>query len=167
MSKESWDNGLRIEVSITPEQKNTAPVGDSEEISKSLSNTEFLVSKSLNDDKRELTCVAMVANLKDAHDEVFTVEAVKAASEEFLTNYNITKNLGVDHSGETPDIALIGSWFFEEAGSVDGLQYPEFSWVAKMKVLDDDVWESVKNSERTGISIEGAASGFSLEEGEE
>lgn len=174
MSKGDWDNGLKIEVSVTPQEN----CEDSQEIAKSQDSetretseqtvSKFRVSKSLNEELREITCVVMVADEVDAHGDLFTVEAVKGAAEGFLANYNISKSLGLDHeAGADPETDLIGSMFFSEAGTIDGLSYPANSWVAKMKVNGDEVWESITKSERTGLSIEGPAKGFKLEEEDE
>jgi hypothetical protein len=36
-----------------------------------------------------------------------------------------------------------------------------------MKVYDDEVWDSIKRSERTGVSIEGPAVGYNIKTSEE
>ncbi len=171
MSKGDWDNGLKIEVSVTPHDdgEETAEIAKSTDSKTSEAKEQavstFRVSKSLNEELREITCVAMVAEEVDAHGDFFTIEAVKGASEGFLANYNISKSLGLDHEdGADPKSDLIGSMFFSEAGTIDNLDYPANSWVVKMKIHGDDVWESITKSERTGLSIEGPAKGFELEE---
>lgn len=167
-SRKNWDEGFRVEVTVHPNSdEDTATQVSKSEDEKTLSEDAqnvniFGVRKSINEELREITCVAMVANELDAHGELFTVEAVKGASEEFLVEYNISKSIGLDHSGERPDVDLVGNWYAEQAGEVDGFKYPAHSWIVKMKVHDDDVWESVKSGERTGVSIQGAATGFAV-----
>ena len=187
LSKKSWGEGVRIEVSVNPPSEvepevaekevvkssdSSAPEPKSSKVSKSRETSDkkfrhVRVLKSLNEERREITCVAMVANELDAHNHVFTPGAVKGASEGFITNFNISKSIGLDHSGERPDVDLIGNWYVEEAGVIDGFEYPANCWLTKMKINDDDVWESIKADERTGTSIEGLATGYEVSDEEE
>lgn len=167
-SRDKWENGFRVEVTVKPdsEEDEDANVSKSEDESSEAeeqgSFNSFHVLKSFNEELREITCVAMVANEVDAHGDLFTIEAVKGAAHDFISNFNISKEIGIDHSGQRPDIEMVGSWYAEKAGEVDGFAYPDNCWLVKLKANDDEVWESVKKGDRTGTSIEGKAKGYRL-----
>jgi len=135
-----------------------------EERQSELLGEKTIIRKSFSNDKREVTCVAMVADEIDAHGDLFTIECVENAAYDFLSTYNISKEIGLQHSGERPDIDLIGSWFTDAGGSFDGVDAPVNSWIVKFRINDDDVWQRVKDGELTGVSIEGPASGYRVNE---
>lgn len=152
-------NGLNVAKAVDSEASSDDLETGNDEVQKSskssVSNRMHVVKSADGTEKREIVCVAMVANEVDAHGDAWTVEAVENAAADFLTDYNLTKEIGADHSGERPDIDLIGSWYTQEGGQFDGYEVPEFSWVTKMRVNDDEKWEGVKKGLYTGLSVEG------------
>lgn len=163
LTKNQWDSGFRVEVNVTPNDAETVEVSKSTQSEGDSIETTLQVRhvlKSTNDEKQEICCVAMVANEVDAHGDMFTPEAVEYAANEFLSSYNVTKELGRQHSGERPDVDLIGSWYTEEAITLDDLEVPANSWVVKMKINQDDTWQDVKDGKITGVSIEGPCWGY-------
>lgn len=155
---DGFNGGMTVEVNIRPSDV-------VEDVSKSLPNgfKSTVRKSSVNEDKREIVCVAMCANEVDAHGDMFTTEAVEGASIEFLSMYNVTKELGLQHTGERPDVDLIGSWYTEKALEIDGLEVPECSWVVKMLINDDDVWDAIKKGDLTGVSIQGPVEGYQVQ----
>jgi hypothetical protein len=151
-------NGFTVEVKVTPaNEASPLAISSSEQPSSNVSkHRSFVVSKSeAAEEQREIMCVAMVADEIDAHGDLFTPAAVKFAADNFLIGYNVTKDVGINHSGELPDIDLIGSWATINGGTFDELVAPPNSWVVKFKVNDDAVWAGVKAGDYTGVSIEG------------
>ena len=119
--------------------------------------------KSLDDEQRVITCVAMVANEIDAHGDMFTAGAVMGACYGFTANYNISKSLGKQHDPQATaeiDADLVGSFYFEKAATVSGLDVPPESWVVQIQINDDKTWGEVKKSTATGVSIQGPAKGY-------
>lgn len=159
MAKSTFD-GFKVEIAVSKSADDDA--GDepdsleAQEPDTFARSGEFQIAKSTGE-RREIVGIAMVANEIDAHGDMFTPEAVEFAAHNFLARYNVTKDIGRDHSGERPEVDLIGSWYTEEGGTFDGLVAPPFSWVAKMKILDDRTWADVKAGKLTGLSIEGPA----------
>ena len=120
----SFDS-FKVEVTVSPSN------GEVEsEVAKDISERSpkrivaSIVRKSVEQEKRTISCVAMVADEVDAHNEAFTAEAVEGAANDFLAEYNITKDIGIQHSGQRPDVDLIGSWFTESGGNFDELEVP-------------------------------------------
>lgn len=104
--------------------------------------------------RRWFTCVAMVADLTDAHEDAFTKECVEGAADDFMRN-KLGKRLGLQHTDFTRALEYIGHWFTVDGGVFDGLIVPPNSWVARMKVHDDDVWQAILDGKIKGMSIAG------------
>jgi hypothetical protein len=51
------------------------------------------------------------------------------------------------------------SWIVEDPifdkSTALGLEYPKGTWVVKMKVLDEKVWDEIKQGKLNGFSVEG------------
>lgn len=163
MLSQNKNGAFKVEVTVTPTEGEIVAKSESPQSTEMRFSRVFQVSKAI-EDKREIVCVAMVANEIDAHGDMFTPEAVEFAANNFLAHYNLSKDIGADHDGSRPDLDLVGNWYTEEGGNFSGLDAPPFSWVAKLKVNDDDIWESVKSGERTGLSIQGPAWGYAVEQ---
>lgn len=145
---------FKIDVTVTPDSNIPAA---------SLENGFAVTSlrKSLDDEKQIITCVAMVANEIDAHGDLFLPSAVEMAAHSFLANYNLEKFIGKQHDASADvDADLIGSIYTESGFELDGLEVPAFSWVVQIHVKDEPTWTEVKKAERTGVSIQGPASGW-------
>lgn len=124
------------------------------------------VRKSCDDEKRIVTCIAMAAYEIDAHGDMFLPSAVEKMSHAFLAGYNVTSSLDKQHSVDV-DADLVGSFYVVKSTNVDGLDVPDFSWVAQWHINDDATWDQVQQSELTGFSIFGEASGWKVNEATE
>ena len=90
---------------------------------------------------------------------VFSEETIKDLSQNFFKQGYQT-NSSIEHSGNRVEgLSFFESWIVEDS-KVDksanfGLSYPKGSWVATMKVDNEDVWnEYVKTGEVLGFSID-------------
>ena len=164
-----------VEVKVTPNDDSdgaatTSPATSKIEVSKSgeLGDVRsWVVCKNDGADpskheKRQIMCVAMVADEVDAHGDSFTPEAVEGAANEFVARWNIEKDIGRQHTDELPDVDLIGSWYTEQGGQFDELTVPKHSWVVKMRINDDPTWDDAKSGKLTGVSIQGPAMGYEV-----
>ena len=123
------------------------------------------VRKAYSDDQQIITCVAMAANEIDAHGDMFLPSAVKMAAHGFLAGYNVEKTIGKQHDPNASiDAELIGSFYTEEPISFDGIDAPADSWVTQIKISDSETWTEIKKSQRTGLSIQGPASGWIVDD---
>jgi hypothetical protein len=145
---------FKIDVTIKPEPK------ASSEIENDFGLTSTL-RKSYDDDEQIITCVAMEANVIDAHGDLFLPSAVKMAAHGFLADYNLSKWIGKQHDpNATIDADLIGSFYLDEPATIGGLDAPGESWITQIKINDQESWVEVRKSEKTGLSIQGKASGY-------
>ena len=88
----------------------------------------------------------------------FSEDTVRKASELFFIKSK-HKNSTYEHQIELEGMSVVESWIVDDPtndkSNAYGFDLPKGSWVVSMKVLNDDVWQRVKNEEVKGFSIEG------------
>lgn len=94
----------------------------------------------------------------------FPSETIKAAAHSFLTNQH-NNNSSIEHELKLSGMSVVESWIVEDPdndkSNIYGLKAPKNSWVAAMKVDNDEIWNDyVKTGKIKGFSIDGL---FSLE----
>lgn len=117
------------------------------------------------EEKRIVIGAALIPNKKiyrrdkDKEFEIyFTDETVRRASElVFMRNQH--QNATLEHAVKLSGMAIVESWIIEDEqkdkSNIYGFDLPKGTWMITMKVMDDNVWEKVKNGDVKGFSIEG------------
>lgn len=89
---------------------------------------------------------------------VFTPDVIKHLYEDFMIKgFQNNVNLDHDHDKYQNKICLIQSLIKREDLGISPLGFEDVengSWFVGYKVLDDEVWEQVKNGEFKGFSVE-------------
>jgi len=122
--------------------------------------------KTIDEDKRILIGAVLVPEKEilrvDAKNNPyyikFSAETIKQSSELFLMRSK-QNNVTLQHAKKLEDMSVVESWIVEDSkvdkSALYGFEYPKGTWVAMMKVNNDDVWEQVKSGAIKGFSIEG------------
>lgn len=88
----------------------------------------------------------------------FSTDTIRKASELFLMR-NKQNNVTLQHETKLEDMSVVETWNVEDSkidkSALYGFDYPIGTWVAMMKVNNDEVWQQVKNGKIKGFSIEG------------
>jgi len=89
----------------------------------------------------------------------FSEDTVRKASELFLMRAN-QNNATYEHEREMlKGMSVVESWIIEDEKLDKSVKYgfnlPKGTWMISMKVNNDEVWQSVKDGEVKGFSIEG------------
>ena len=88
----------------------------------------------------------------------FSPETVRQASELYLKHNNHHKATH-EHSERVSGVLTVESWIIEDPkmdkSKLYGYNLPKGSWMVKMRVDNDELWEKVKSGELRGLSIEG------------
>ena len=89
----------------------------------------------------------------------FPAETIKAAAHSFLKNHN-NNNSSIEHEVQLSGVSVVESWIVEDEkndkSNVYGLNATKGSWVATMKVDNDELWNDfVKTGKIKGFSIDG------------
>ena len=126
--------------------------------------------KVINEEKREVVGLALVPNkkiLRRKDDTEFYIEFSEATIEKvqelYLKNLR-ANNVTIDHEKPVNGVSLIESWIVEDPkndkSNVYNLNAVKGSWVVKMKIYNDEVYEGVKLGKFNGFSIEGMFDGL-------
>ena len=89
---------------------------------------------------------------------VFSEETIKDLSQNFFKS-NSQSNSKLEHSESIEDITFVESWIVENS-EIDksanfGMNYPKGSWVATMKIDNDEIWNDyVKTGKVQGFSVD-------------
>ena len=118
-------------------------------------------------EKRILMGPALIPNKKifrkgadDDHNYYiyFSEDTVRKASELFFIK-NKHQNSTFEHTFDLKDMSVVESWLIEDPkkdkAAAYGFDLPKGTWMVSMKVLNDNVWQAVKEGEVKGFSIEG------------
>lgn len=117
-----------------------------------------------NDEKRIVTGVVLAANQPiyrrfGDHEcyVVFTEKAIRnIALKYFKENKHNLIDIEHDSNIREEDVVMIESWFVDEhkTYSVDGQFVDKGSWIASYKVLNDEVWQLLKEGKLKGFSVD-------------
>ena len=88
----------------------------------------------------------------------FSPATVQRASELYLRHNNHHKATE-EHKERVSGVLTIESWIIEDTkkdkSSLYGFSLPKGTWMVKMRIENDDLWEKIKSGELKGLSIEG------------
>jgi len=88
----------------------------------------------------------------------FSPETVRKASELYLKNNNHHKATH-EHSERVSGVLTVESWIIEDTkkdkSTLYGFSLPKGTWMVKMRIDNQDLWNKIKSGELKGLSIEG------------
>jgi hypothetical protein len=121
----------------------------------------------VDEDKKMLVSPALIPNKQiyryDASTDqdyyvFFSKDTVQKASELYLKNNNHHKAT-YEHQDRVGGVLTVESWIIEDSkkdkSNLYGFDLPVGTWMVKMKIENQDMWERIKAKELKGISIEG------------
>lgn len=121
----------------------------------------------VDEEKRELIAPALIplkniyrydANLDQEYYVYFSKDTVKKAAYSYLKNNNHHKAT-YEHQQRVAGVLTVESWIIEDTdkdkSSLYGFSLPAGSWMVKMKIENDDLWQEIKSGSLRGLSIEG------------
>ena len=97
------------------------------------------------------------------YDIKFSKETVQLTAELFMKNQK-GNEFTLEHEDNTDGVNIIESWIVEDEkhdkSNIYKLDAIKGSWVVKMKVYNEEVWQSIKEGKFKGFSIEGKFDGI-------
>jgi hypothetical protein len=128
---------------------------------------ELIKLATVNEEKRIIIGPALIPNMEipridEAGEDyyiTFPEETVEKAAELFMLRQN-NNNATIEHQQSVDNLSVIESWLVvdpkRDKSNVYGMEFPKSTWMIKMKINNDDVWENyIKNGKVKGISLEG------------
>ena len=131
-----------------------------------LSKDNFLSLAKIDEEKRTLIGVALMPEKeipRYSEDDgeylvFFSKETIEKAQELFMNSLKNNKAT-VEHEKDVDGVSVIETWIKEDENDKSNLygfnDVPIGSWLVKMKVYNDEVWQQVKQGDLKGFSIEG------------
>lgn len=118
---------------------------------------------STNKDKKIVTSVALLADtpIKRIDDYgnlyyvVFNKEIIGKLVNKFFKD-DLIKSVNINHFEDTDKAYLIESYFVNEELGIKpkGIYSTDGSWIVSYKILDDDLWNDIKEGKLNGFSVE-------------
>jgi len=97
-------------------------------------------------------------NIEDAHGEKMTAKEIEKAADKFLENLKKVEESGIDnqHSFKAEEGLLVAQSFVaQDDMEMFGETITKGTWMMKVRILDDEIWEKIENGEITGLSMGG------------
>ncbi|HPI82865.1 MAG TPA: XkdF-like putative serine protease domain-containing protein, partial [Candidatus Paceibacterota bacterium] len=123
-----------------------------------------------NEEKRIVLGPALIPNVKifrsgrslgleqDAY-VFFREDTIRALAEDYIMKAK-NNNVTLQHKDKTYDVKMVESWIIEDPAkdkaAFYGFELPKGTWMTAFKILDDELWEDIKDGEMRGFSIEAA-----------
>jgi len=121
----------------------------------------------VDEEKRMLVSPALIPNKQIfRHDPntdsdyyvYFSKETVRKASELYLKHNNHHKAT-YQHQDRVSGVLTVESWIIEDTkldkSTLYGYSLPVGTWMVKLKISNDEIWNKIKEGELKGLSIEG------------
>jgi hypothetical protein len=121
----------------------------------------------VDEEKRMLVSPALIPNKQIfRHDPntdsdyyvYFSKETVRKASELYLRHNNHHKAT-YQHQDRVSGVLTVESWIIEDTkldkSTLYGYSLPVGTWMVKLKISNDEIWNKIKEGELKGLSIEG------------
>ena len=133
-----------------------------------LSNDNFLTLAKLDEEKKTLVGAVLIPNkeiprydkeLNEEYVVFFTEDTIKQAQELFMSSLR-NNNATYEHKVAVEGISVVESWIKEDKKNDKSNSYgfknlPVGTWFVKMKINNQEIWDSVKEGKVRGFSIEG------------
>lgn len=143
-----------------------------------LKESATMVKFSADEEKRVVTGVVLLPDQKIYRNSgfdkgeceiFFSADTIRQCAELFLSE-DERGGASLEHLLPTDSAKLVESWIVEDAecdkAVALGLSVVEGTWCASYKILDNELWESIKSGEGyTGFSIEGLFESVAVEAG--
>lgn len=118
---------------------------------------------STNKDKKIVTSVALLADTPikriddygNSYYVVFNKEIIGKLVNKFFKD-DLIKSVNINHFEDTDKAYLIESYFVNEELGIKpkGIHSTDGSWVVSYKILDDNLWNDIKEGKLNGFSVE-------------
>jgi len=116
----------------------------------------------VNKEKREIAGPALIPNLMIYRNEIGDtgqdgyVWLSRKTIKQIKDQYGYNRTLTIQHESDiTGRAILLDSWIYpDEKEETFGVEVPEGTWFLKYKIIDDKLWQVIKDREILGFSIE-------------
>ncbi|MEK4106877.1 XkdF-like putative serine protease domain-containing protein [Paenibacillus sp. FSL R10-2791] len=152
-------------ISLVDKGANGVPFAIIKDAGKNAIQKQVQIAK-IDDDKRIVKGVVYQPDVADAHDDQMDEVEIEKAAHLFMEKQH-TYNIDKQHDLEVDKGFVIESYIAPCDMTLGEQAIVKGSWVAAVKVTEDDTWEAIKKGEITGFSMWGVGKREEIEEEEE
>lgn len=152
-------------ISLVDKGANGVPFAIIKDAGKNAIQKQVKIAK-IDDEKRIVKGVVYQPDVADAHDDQMDEVEIEKAAHLFMEKQH-TYNIDKQHDLEADKGFVIESYIAPCDMTLGEQAIVKGSWVAAVKVTDDDTWEAIKKGEITGFSMWGVGKREEIKEGEE
>jgi hypothetical protein len=121
------------------------------------------IVKSVNTELKQVLFIAMVPDEVDLHGDVTSAEEVLKACH----SYNLSaRNTSLYHVVPTKQFDIVESYVLETDIVLNDIEVKKGTWLVKLQVYTDELWELIKSGEINGVSIGAMAKATNIEDNE-
>lgn len=106
-------------------------------------------------EERYVLGIVLEPEVVDAQSDIYSPEEIATSAHVFMEKF---RTVGLMHKGAINDkVKILESYLAPVDFEVDGVPVKKGTWLMAVRVLDDDLWATVKEGGLTGFSIGGSA----------
>lgn len=109
----------------------------------------FPIYKS-SEEKRLVVGIVLAPERVDHHGDIYDAETIERAAHNFLKD---CREMAHPHTFKNKNIQVVESYIAPVDFELEGRSVKRGMWILVAKVMDDSIWEKIKNKEVKGFSI--------------
>ncbi|MGN9169492.1 XkdF-like putative serine protease domain-containing protein [Paenibacillus polymyxa] len=152
-------------ISLVDKGANGVPFAIIKSVGKNAIQKQVQIAK-VDDAKKVVIGVVYQPDVADAHGDQMDAEEIEKAAHLFMENQH-TYNIDKQHDLDTDKGYVVESYIAPCDMEIGDQTIIKGSWVAGVKVTDDDTWEDIQKGEITGFSMWGVGKREEVVEDEE
>lgn len=152
-------------ISLVDKGANGVPFAIIKDAGKNAIQKQVLIAK-IDDAKRIVIGVVYQPDTPDTHDDQMDADEIEKAAHQFMKNQH-TYNIDKQHDLQADKGFVVESYIAPCDMDLGDQTIIKGSWVAGVKVTDEDTWDSIQKGEITGFSMWGVGKREEIEEEEE
>jgi DNA adenine methylase len=101
-------------------------------------------------EKRIVTGIVLEPERVDLQGDIYDADTIEESAHNFLKD---VRQMGVMHKQFGKDLHVVESYIAPVDFELEGKKIKKGTWLLAAKVMDDAIWNAIKNKEITGFSI--------------
>lgn len=102
--------------------------------------------------KHLVSGVVLQPGIADSQGDIMSADDIETAAHDFMMK---SQAIYTQHTDEAPNVRIVESFIAPAAMKVGDESVVKGTWMMVVKVLDEEIWKSVKGGKYTGFSIRG------------
>jgi DNA adenine methylase len=110
----------------------------------------------ISEEKRQILGCVLIPEVPDAQNDIISEDEIANAAHEFMIDYRKQQSeMGLMHKSTTSKIVILESFIAPVDMEINSNRIIKGSWLIKVKINDNQIWQDVKSGKLLGFSIGG------------